>query len=90
MAFDRLRSLGDYLEASRGSSQFAEILNQQCEMVYAFFSSIVHSHVRTSVDTLQTDKHDRFKIDGLKPFFNVFFKNILAHGYTWLHMATHV
>ena len=33
MAFDRLRSLGEYLEASRGSSQFAEILDQQCEMM---------------------------------------------------------
>ena len=31
MAFDRLRSRGDYLEASRGSSQFAEILDQQCQ-----------------------------------------------------------
>ena len=40
-------------------------------------------HVRTYVYTLQTDKHERFKIDGLKLFFNVFFfKNILTHGYT--------
>ena len=54
----------------------------------AFF--FIHSHVRTYVYALPTNKHKRFKIDGLKPFFNVLFKIILTHGYTWLHMATHV
>ena len=88
MAFDRLRSLGDYLEASRGSSQFAEILNQQCEMVYAFFSSIVMLELMYTHFEQTNTKDSRLKASN--HFVNVFFKDILAHGYAWLHMATHL
>ena len=68
-------------EVKKGSA-FALLFVQRTTGTFFF----IHSHVRTYVYALPTNKHKRFKIDGLKPFFKSVFRN---YTYTWLHMATH-
>ena len=69
-------------EVKKGSA-FALLFVQRTTGTLFF----IHSHVRTYVYALPTNKRKRFKIDGLKPFFKCVFQN---YTYTWLHMATHV
>ena len=64
-------------EVKKGSA-FALLFVQRTTGTFFF----IHSHVRTYVYALPTNKHKRFKIDGLKPFFMWFSK-------LYLHMATH-
>ena len=87
MAFDRLRSHGDFLEASRGSPQFHQNTLHMATHGYTWLHMATHG-LHMGYTWLHMGYMCKMGFLYVIHMYELVFFGF-THGYTWLHMATH-